>query len=91
MRLNVNQLVIFLILVFFITIFVIEGCSTNKMVAEKPGALLWGENCGRCHNPPQPSAFSDVQWETVTMHMRVRANLEEEEIKKIVAFLQMAN
>lgn len=91
MRFKVNHLVILFMILFFVIVFIIEGCSTNKMVAEKPGALLWGENCGRCHNPPQPAAFSDVQWETITTHMRIRANLEEEEVKKIVAFLQMAN
>ncbi len=91
MKINVNKLVIYLVFGIFISILAIQGCSTNKMVAQKPGALLWGENCVRCHNAPTPSAFSDVQWETIAIHMKVRANLDEDEVKKIVEFLQMAN
>lgn len=60
-------------------------------MAEKGGAELWGENCLRCHNSPSPSSFSDEQWEVVGMHMRIRANLTEEETKKIIEFLESAN
>lgn len=73
------------------TLFILESCSPNKMIREKPGALLWGENCIRCHNAPSPSAFNDEQWETITLHMRVRASLTATETEKIVAFLKMAN
>jgi len=78
-----------IVLISFIVFSV--SCSSNKMVVKKTGAQLWGENCVRCHNAPSPSAFSDIQWETVTMHMRVRANLTTEETEKIVDFLKMAN
>ena len=77
-----------------ISTLMIIGCATGgkpSFSSEKTGAQLWGDNCVRCHNAPSPSAFSDVQWETITMHMRVRANLSGEDIKKMVEFLQMAN
>lgn len=67
------------------------GCSNKSMVAEKSGAQIWGENCIRCHNAPSPAAFSDDQWESITMHMRVGANLTAEETRKVVEFLKMAN
>jgi len=77
---------------FLIGGLLLSGCSTaNKVTAEKTGAQLWGENCVRCHNAPSPPAFSDVQWETVALHMRIRANLTKEEVDKIVEFLKMAN
>lgn len=58
---------------------------------EKSGAVLWGENCGRCHNAPDPTAFSDFQWEAIGTHMRVRAGLTAEETEKIVTFLKQSN
>lgn len=58
---------------------------------EKSGAVLWGENCGRCHNVPDPTAFSDLQWEAIGTHMRIRAGLTAEETDKIVTFLKQSN
>ena len=80
-----------LLVVLTLTGLVLSACSTQQVPADKSGAQLWGENCVRCHNAPSPSSFSDDQWETVTMHMRVRANLNAKETSEIVDFLQMAN
>ena len=78
---------------FIITgLFILGGCATTRSVGSaKSGAQLWGENCSRCHNAPSPSSFSDFEWETIGIHMRVRANLTEEETNKIIEFLRMAN
>ena len=65
-----------------------SGCIENKKIAQKPGVLLWAENCQRCHNTPSPSSFSASQWETIGLHMQSRALLTENEKNKIVAFLQ---
>ena len=81
---------IFIIITFSVTVFV-SGCSSTSEVSQKSGAQLWGENCVRCHNAPSPAAFSDIEWETVTQHMKVRANLDTEQTKSILEFLQMAN
>ena len=35
-----------------------------------------------------PSSYNDAQWETIMMHMRIRANLTPEENKKILEFLK---
>lgn len=67
------------------------GCAANMKQSAKPGAQLWGENCGRCHNIRPPQSYSDGEWEVVTMHMRGRANLSGEEAEKILEFLQMSN
>mgnify|MGYP001031697927 FL=1 len=58
---------------------------------EKSGAQLWGEVCNRCHLAPSPADYNDTDWETISLHMKVRANLTEKEIKKIEAFLKSAN
>ena len=69
----------------------LSGCKESAKVAAKTGAQLWGENCQRCHNTPQPTTFSDEQWQTVGMHMQTRALLTDNERNKIIAFLQNFN
>lgn len=88
---KLNILAIILLPVLFIGL-IISSCSTNKnLITQKSGAQLWGESCIRCHNTPSPETFSDVDWDVAIMHMRVRAQLTEEEALKIVEFLKSAN
>lgn len=72
-------------------IFISSCATTNELAAAKSGAQLWGENCLRCHNTPSPETFSDAEWDVAVMHMRVRANLTENEAVKIGEFLKTAN
>jgi len=69
----------------------IIGCVTSKTVAAKSGMQLWGENCIRCHNAPSSGDYSNAQWETIGMHMKLRANLTDVETNKIVEFLKSTN
>ncbi|MCB0746903.1 MAG: cytochrome c [Ignavibacteriae bacterium] len=78
-------------IVTFIAAVVINGCSSSSETIQKSGAQLWGENCVRCHNAPSPAAFSDSEWETITQHMQVRANLDSKKTRSILEFLKMAN
>ncbi len=82
--------VLFLGLIFLF-VSVLFGCSSDVSNSEKPGAQLWGENCGRCHNIRPPSNLTDAQWDVAIMHMRTRANLTETEAEKIATFLKAAN
>ncbi len=66
----------------------INGCKASASVTAKSGAQLWGENCRRCHNAPDPNSFSSEQWVTIGMHMQSRALLTNQERDKIVEFLQ---
>jgi len=66
-----------------------EGMDDLKI--EKSGALLWGEACNRCHLAPSPADYNDTDWEIISLHMRVRANLTYNEITKIEEFLKSAN
>jgi len=84
--------ILFTIIAGVFTALVINSCASQKgIIAAKSGAQLWGENCVRCHSIPSPASFNDVDWETVTMHMQIRANLTAEEATKIKEFLQSAN
>jgi len=70
----------------------IEVASTDEeFKIEKSGAQHWGEACNRCHVAPSPASYNDTDWDTISLHMRVRANLTENEITKITAFLKSAN
>jgi|TARA_R110000764_G_C10968334_1_gene378985 hypothetical protein len=86
-----------------VTVGTIVSCSSTKdkytavtdveeeFKIEKSGAQLWGETCNRCHLAPSPADYNDTDWETISLHMRIRANLTEKEITKIEAFLKFAN
>ncbi len=65
--------------------------STNQFAQDKSGAVLWGENCMRCHSNPSPVDFSDKEWQTIGLHMEIRANLTHDEATKIVEFMKSAN
>lgn len=70
--------------------------NSQDMQTQKPdkvetsGAVLWGENCSRCHGAPNAGAFSEHQWDVIGKHMRIRANLTAEETDKIVEFLKQS-
>tara|TARA_R110002072_G_scaffold267486_3_gene426456 strand:- start:659 stop:964 length:306 start_codon:yes stop_codon:yes gene_type:complete len=86
-----------------VTVGIVVSCSSTKdkytsvtdieeeFKIEKSGAQLWGEVCNRCHLAPSPADYNDTDWSTISLHMRVRANLTEKEITKIEAFLKSAN
>lgn len=70
---------------------IINGCVVTANIAAKSGSRLWGENCIRCHNAPSSVDYSGSQWEVIGTHMKLRANLTDDETKKIVAYLKSAN
>lgn len=80
-----------LLLLSCLLILMLPACTVSKTVREKSGALLWSENCSRCHYSPDPEDYNDAQWEVISLHMRVRTSLTEEETEKITAFLQQSN
>ena len=65
--------------------------TTQEFKIEKSDAQLWGETCNRCHLAPSPADYNDTDWSTISLHMRVRANLAANEIQKIEGFLKSAN
>ncbi len=67
-----------------------QSCATAK-ITDRGAAQLWSENCLRCHYSPSPNSFTDDGWDVVSMHMRVRGNLTEEESEIILDFLKSGN
>ncbi len=74
------------------------GCSTTGGKTPAPeaervanGPQLWADNCVRCHNIRSPNMYNDAQWQVVSMHMRVRANLTADDTRDILAFLKSAH
>lgn len=61
--------------------------STTKPIQAKglDGDAAYKANCARCHAAPRK--FSERRMATVMLHMRVRANLTEEETKAILKYL----
>jgi len=87
-----NLVIIIGVFAIYISMTFFQSCATQSaIVSEKSGAILWAENCVRCHNTPSPAAYNDTDWETIGMHMRIRANLTKVEIDKVVDFLKSAN
>lgn len=99
---TINKIIL-ISLMLLVTGVVIVSCSSTKdkytavtdvedeFKIEKSGAQLWGETCNRCHLAPSPADYNDTDWETISLHMRVRANLTEKESNKILEFLKSAN
>jgi mono/diheme cytochrome c family protein len=58
--------------------------ATKKLT----GAELYAINCNRCHPERYATEFTTAQWQTIVMHMRVRANLPAAQAKEILKFLK---
>ena len=84
------SIILLSVITIIISSVLVQSCVSTKL-AERGGAQLWGENCVRCHSTPPPNAFSSEQWETIGMHMRVRAGITDSEIKRITEFIISAN
>ncbi len=88
---NKKNRIVYIVLIILFAYF-LENCTTAKdTIAKKTGTQLWSENCIRCHNIPTPVDFSDPQWQTIVLHMQVRANLTAIEAEKIVDFMKNSN
>jgi len=81
-----------MVIAIVVTAVLTSGCATQRdLSAQKSGAELWAQNCIRCHNIPSPDSFNDEDWETIGLHMKVRANMTSEQIGKIIEFMKTAN
>ncbi len=55
------------------------------------GAKLYGDNCGRCHNPRTPIEHTDRDWEMAMQHMRIISGLPGKQTREILSFLKASN
>ena len=64
-----------------------ESGPTEKQLFRK-GAQLWPYYCGHCHNARPGGEFNRLEWDTIMLHMRVRANLPATDAEAIRAYLR---
>jgi len=62
--------------------------AESRPKRELTGAELYAIHCNRCHAERYPAEFTDGQWKTLMLHMRVRANLPAKQAKLILDYLQ---
>ncbi len=67
---------------------VVLGQDANPI---SEGARVYGNTCGRCHNPRSPLEQDDQGWAVIMNHMRVKANLTRSQVRNVLAFLQASN
>src|SRR5215472_4079333 len=51
------------------------------------GAELYSMHCNRCHPERYPTERTGAQWNTIMLHMQVRANLPVSQAKLILKYL----
>ena len=59
--------------------------ASSSQAHDDEGDRIFQQNCSRCHNAPE--GFSPAISGTIVRHMRVRASLSEEDVKKLLHFL----
>lgn len=52
------------------------------------GAKVYAENCGRCHQIPDPASRDAKAWRPIALHMRMLADLSAEEQHVVLVFLR---
>lgn len=67
---------------------VAQGAEQSQIAK---GAAVYGNMCGRCHNPRSPLERDDRDWITIINHMRIRGNLTGGQVRSVLAFLQATN
>jgi hypothetical protein len=55
------------------------------------GAKVFAENCGRCHEAPNPAIHSRREWNAIALHMRGFADLSRDETRRVLIFLRTVN
>lgn len=51
------------------------------------GAVVYQQTCARCHNARTPDELPPASWETVVLHMRVRAGLPARDAAAVALWL----
>ena len=65
-----------------------EDEAPGRKALVRQGAREWSAYCGSCHNARPPSERSPAEWDTIMLHMRVRANLPARDAQALLEFLK---
>ena len=67
-----------------------ESAPSDKKLARR-GAQIWSQYCGRCHNARPGGEFNRLEWDTLMLHMRVRANLPAGDSEALRVYLRRSH
>jgi cytochrome c len=62
--------------------------AEDSMQSAAMGAKVFAENCNRCHEAPDPASRDGRTWTGISLHMRVFADLSQEDQHRVLAFLR---
>ncbi|HEX9046138.1 MAG TPA: hypothetical protein VF988_03855 [Verrucomicrobiae bacterium] len=68
-----------------------EKSAPVKPIKQKhplSGVELYAIHCNRCHPERYPVEMNSAEWQTIMLHMRVRANLPADQARAIMKYLQ---
>jgi mono/diheme cytochrome c family protein len=65
-----------------------DVAGTAPIKKKLTGEQLFAVNCARCHSERYGTERTKAEWNTIMMHMRVRANLPASQAKEILKYLQ---
>src|ERR1700686_4861345 len=66
----------------------VETAAVTQEKIELSGAELCTMNCNRCHMLRGSGEFTAAHWQSIMLHMRVRANIPAAQAREILKFLQ---
>ena len=79
-----------LLLVLVLSAAAVESEPTDTQLFLR-GAKLWGAYCGLCHNARAGGEFNRLEWDTLLLHMRVRANLPAADAEALRVYLRSSH
>ncbi len=67
------------------------GCALaipSELTAQRSGAEIWSQACGRCHLIQPTNRYTVERWEGIMVQMQMYANLTDDETEAILEFLK---
>ena len=65
-----------------------ETSSEEKRDLYLRGMDEWGQYCANCHHATPPSDRAPQEWDSIMLHMRVRANIPPESARALLEYLR---
>lgn len=75
---------------FFVLGVLAAGCSASTATQPKAidGAVVYANNCNRCHEFRSPTEFNGPQWSIISTHMRVLGGIPADESRAVFEYLK---
>jgi mono/diheme cytochrome c family protein len=59
-----------------------------NLAAQRSGVEVWSQTCGNCHMNQPPDRYTADHWASIMTHMKIAANLTDDESEAALEFLQ---